>query len=144
MAPTKPADPEDLLRQARAGDAGALGQLLETYRLYLRFLVGQQIGRRLQGKADPSDLVQAAFLGATRDFAQFRGGTEKEFLAWLRQIVASLLANLVRHYQGSKKRDVRLEKQLAVELEESSQGLGRGLIDAQPSPSQQADRREQS
>jgi RNA polymerase sigma-70 factor, ECF subfamily len=144
MSPTKPADPEELLRQARAGDTAALGQLLETYRRYLGFLVRQQIGRRLQGKADPSDLVQEAFLGAARDFAQFRGGTEKEFLAWLRQVLASLLANHVRHYQGSQKRDVRLEQQLAVELEESSQGIGRGLIDAQPSPSQQADRREQS
>src|SRR5437763_16589792 len=29
---TRPANPEELLRQARAGDTAALGRLLETYR----------------------------------------------------------------------------------------------------------------
>src|SRR5271165_7299058 len=134
MDPIETAAPDDLLRVARDGNADALGQLLETYRVYLRFLARQQIGRRLQGKADASDLVQEAFLGATRDFKQFRGTTEKEFLAWLRQILASLLANLVRRYHGSHKRSVRLEQQLEVELEQSSQALAGGLCDNQASP----------
>jgi RNA polymerase sigma-70 factor (ECF subfamily) len=136
--------PGELLRWARQGNTDALGRLLETYRIYLRFLARQQIGRRLQGKADPSDLVQEAFLGATRDFKQFRGTTEKEFLAWLRQILASLLANLVRRYQGTQKRSMRLEQQLEVELEQSSQALGRGLHDKQVSPSQTVGGREQA
>jgi RNA polymerase sigma-70 factor (ECF subfamily) len=136
--------PEQLLQQARAGDAPALGRLLEVYRAYLLVLARVQIGRRLQGKVDASDVVQEAFLGAYRDFAQFRGTTEQEFLGWLRQVLASLLANLVRHYQGTQRRDVRLERQLAVELDQSSQALDRGLVAAQSSPSQQAVRREQS
>src|SRR5215467_8255900 len=137
-------DPEELLNQARAGDAPAVGRLLELYRAYLVVLARVQIGRRLQGKVDASDVVQDAFLGACRDFPQFRGTTEPEFLGWLRQILASLLANLVRHYQGTQRRDVRLERQLAVELEQSSQALDRGLVALQSSPSQQAVRREQS
>jgi RNA polymerase sigma-70 factor (ECF subfamily) len=98
----------------------------------------------LQGKVDPSDLVQEASLGAYRDFPQFRGTTEAEFRSWLRQILASLLANLVRHYQGTQRRDVRLERQLVIELDQSSQALDRGLVAPQSSPSQQAIRREQS
>jgi RNA polymerase sigma-70 factor (ECF subfamily) len=137
-------DPEQLLHQARAGDGPAVGRLLELYRTYLVVLARVQIGRRLQGKVDASDLVQEAFLGACRDFPQFRGTTEKEFLGWLRQILASLLANLVRHYQGTQRRDVRLERQLAAELDQSSQALDRGLAAPQSSPSQQAMRREQS
>lgn len=140
----RPAPEVLLLDQARAGDGRALGRLLESYRGYLGVLARVQIGRRLQGKADPSDLVQEAFLGASRDLAQFRGTTEAAFRAWLRQILASLLANLVRHYQGTQRRDVRLERQLAVELEQSSQALDRSLIAPQSSPSQQAIRREQS
>src|ERR1700731_61662 len=106
----KAADPshEELLSQAREGDGPALGRLLELYRAYLVVLARVQIGRRLQGKVDASDLVQEAFLGAPRDFPQLRGTTEPEFLSWLRQILASLLANLVRHYQGTQRRDVRL------------------------------------
>jgi RNA polymerase sigma-70 factor (ECF subfamily) len=136
--------PEQLLHQAQAGDDPALGRLLELYRAYLAVLARVQIGRRLQGKVDASDLVQEAFLGAYRDFPQFRGTTEQEFLGWLRQILASLLANLVRHYQGTQRRDVRLERQLALELDQSSQALDRGLMAPQSSPSQQAIRREQS
>jgi RNA polymerase sigma-70 factor (ECF subfamily) len=137
-------DPEQLLHQAKAGNDPALGQLLELYRTYLAVLARVQIGRRLQGKVDASDLVQEAFLGAYRDFPQFRGTTQKEFLGWLRQILASLLANLVRHYQGTQRRDVRLERQLALELDQSSQALDRGLMAPQSSPSQQAIRREQA
>jgi RNA polymerase sigma-70 factor (ECF subfamily) len=117
---------------------------LELYRAYLRFLASQQIGRRLQGKVAPSDVVQEAFLGAARDLDHFRGASEKEFLAWLRQILARVLANQVRHYQGTCRRDVRLERQLEAELEESTQGLGRDLVDPQSSPAAKAMRREQS
>jgi RNA polymerase sigma-70 factor (ECF subfamily) len=144
MSPIVDPDPEQLLHRARAGDGPTLGRLLELYRAYLVVLARVQIGRRLQGKVDASDVVQEAFLGAYRDFPQFRGKTEPEFLGWLRQILASLLANLVRHYQGTQRRDVRLERQLAVELEQSSQALDRGLVAPQSSPSQQAIRREQS
>jgi RNA polymerase sigma-70 factor (ECF subfamily) len=144
MSETVDSDTEQLLHRARAGDVPSLGRLLELHRAYLIVLARVQIGRRLQGKVDASDVVQEAFLGACRDFVQFRGQTEKEFLAWLRQILASLLANLVRHYQGTQSRDIRLERQLVVELEQSSQALDRGLVAAQSSPSQQAMRREES
>jgi RNA polymerase sigma-70 factor (ECF subfamily) len=78
-------DPEQFLRQAQAGCGSALGQLLELYRNYLSLLARLQIGRRLQGKVDASDLVQETFLRVHRDFAQSRGRTEEEFLSWLRQ-----------------------------------------------------------
>lgn len=136
-------DPEQLLHRARAGDSPALGRLLELHRAYLEVLAQVQIGRRLRGKVDASDVVQEAFLGASRDFHQFRGTSEAEFRAWLRQILVSLLANLVRHYQGTQRRDVRLERRLSIELEQSSQALDRGLAAPQSSPSQQAIRHEQ-
>src|SRR5262249_2917361 len=135
---------EELLRQAKGGDGPALGRLLESYRSYLVVLARVQIGRRCQGKGDAPDVAQEACRGAYRDFPQFRGTSEKELLGWLRGILASLLANLVRHYQGTKARDVRLERQLALELDQSSQALDRGLAAPQSSPSQQACRREQS
>jgi len=65
-------DPEQLLGLARAGNVAALGQLLELYRAYLTLLARMEIGRRLQGKFDDSDIVQETFLEAHRDFPQFR------------------------------------------------------------------------
>ena len=53
------AGPQQLLEKARQGDGEALGALLELYRNYLTLLARLQISRRLQGKVDAADLVQA-------------------------------------------------------------------------------------
>ena len=66
--------PDELLRDAQAGDAVQLGRLLELYRRYLRLLARLQIGRQLQGKVDESDLVQETFLEAHRNFERFQIG----------------------------------------------------------------------
>jgi RNA polymerase sigma-70 factor, ECF subfamily len=137
-------DPEYLLSLARAGDVSALGQLLELYRNYLALMARLQVGRRLQGKVDAADIVQETFLEAHRDFTQFRGQTEGEVVAWLRRILASNLANLVRHYYGTQRRDIHLERELNRELDESWAALDEGLIARQSSPSHQAARREQA
>jgi RNA polymerase sigma-70 factor (ECF subfamily) len=144
MALDEERDCEVLLVRARTADDGALGRLLERYRSYLTLLARLQIGRRLQGKADPADMVQEAFLEAARHFAQFRGETEPEFVAWLRQILATCLAHLVRRYFGTQARDVRLERMLEDELEQSSLAIDHGLIANQSTPSQSASRREQA
>jgi RNA polymerase sigma-70 factor (ECF subfamily) len=137
-------DADDPFTQALAGDPSALGRLLEQYRAYLVLLARLQIGRRLRGKADPADVVQDVFLEAARGFPQFRGRTEGELLAWLRQVLASKLGGLVRRYLGARRRDVRREQDLAAQLDESSRCLG-GLVAAPDrSPSQEAARREQA
>ena len=131
------------LAQAQAGDADALGRLLEQYRAYLRLLAGCQIGRRLQSKLDPSDVVQETFCDATRGFANFRGTCERELVAWLRQILGSNLAAQMRRYCGSKRRDVRLERRLIGSLDASSRAMDRNLVSQSSSPSHRAARREQ-
>jgi RNA polymerase sigma-70 factor (ECF subfamily) len=137
-------DNDHLQALARAGDEAALGALLERYRPYLTLLARLQIGRRLQGKADPTDMVQETFLEATRNFAHYRGGSEPELSAWLRQILATRLARLARHYFGTQARDVRLERDLADDLDRSSRALDGGLVADQSTPSQRASRREQA
>jgi RNA polymerase sigma-70 factor (ECF subfamily) len=139
---TNPA-PEELLRRARAGSGSDLGQLLELYRKYLGLLARLQIGRRLQGKVDATDLVQDTFLQAHRDFGQFRGTTEEELTGWLRQILAHTVAMCVRSF-GTQRRDIRLERELAVELDQSSRDLDPALLAKSSSPSTQAARREQA
>lgn len=137
-------DPEELLDLARAGSNSALGQLLEQYRNYLTLLARLQIGRRLQGKVDAADLIQETFLAAHRHFGRFRGTSEGELVRWLRQILASRLAKLVRHYWGTKGRDIRLERELGDELDQSSRVMNLVLVAPHSSPSQQAARREQA
>ena len=135
---------DQLLDRARGGDDSALGSLLELYRPYLTLLARLQIGRRLQGKADPNDMVQETFLEAARHFTTFRGVSELELTAWLRQILAACLAHLVRRYYGTQARDVRLERMLADDLDQSSRAIDPGLVAEQSTPSQRASRREQA
>lgn len=137
-------DPVQLLRLARTGDGVALGRLLEMYRNYLALLARLQIGRRLRGKVDPEDLVQETFLKAHRDFPLFRGASEAQLTSWLREILSSSLAMSVRRYLGTQRRDVRLERELADAVDESSRILDRRLIASQSTPSQRAIRREQA
>jgi RNA polymerase sigma-70 factor (ECF subfamily) len=137
-------DLDELLAQARAGDDAALGRLLERYRAYLTVLARVQIGRRLQGKADCADVVQETFLEAARHFAGFRGQNEPELCGWLRQILAGRIANLVRRYLGTQARDVRLERELQAEIDQSSRAIDLNLVAAQSTPSQRASRREQA
>lgn len=137
-------NPEQLLRDAKTGGEAALGPLLETYRNYLRLLARLEIGKRLQGKLDASDLVQETFLEANRNFDKFRGHDEPQFAYWLRQILAAKVANLVRHYFGTQARDLHLEEQLAADLDNSSRMLGQELMGSMTSPSVRAVRREQA
>jgi RNA polymerase sigma-70 factor (ECF subfamily) len=144
MSAIEVSEPERLIARSRAGEREALGQLLECYRNYLTILARLQVGRKLQGKVDAADMVQEAFLEAHRDFAGFRGHSERELVAWLRRILSTNLANSIRHYHGTKRRDLQLERELSAELARSSSVLDCGLIARQSSPSQQAARRERA
>ena len=140
MAP----DAQLLIDQARRGDEEATGRLLRAYSEYLKLLARVQIGRRLQGKVDASDLVQETFLDAHRQMPNFKGATDPELLAWLRRIMAGQVAMTVRRYLGAKGRDVNLERGIAHEVEQSSVALDGGLVGSETSPSQNASKREQA
>jgi RNA polymerase sigma-70 factor (ECF subfamily) len=136
-------DPDGLLALAREGEEEARGALLEKYRNYLTLLARLEIGRRLKTKVNLSDVVQETFLGAHRNFDSFRGRSEAEFVAWLRGIMSAKISNLVRHYVHTQGRDVRRERALEINLDQSSRVLDRGLVAVNDTPSQLASRREQ-
>jgi RNA polymerase sigma-70 factor (ECF subfamily) len=108
-----------LLSGARGGDPATIGELLQHYRNYLMLLATTQLERRLQPRVSPSDVVQETMLRAHRHFAQFRGHSERELLAWLRQILVTNLAKFVERYVLAAKRDIRRE----ISLERAGQAL---------------------
>ena len=112
---------------------------LEYFREYLRVLARLHIDPRLRGKLDPSDVVQETLLRAHERRDQFRGTTDAELAAWLRQILASQLAQALRRYTRQQ-RDVGLERSLEAAVEESSARLEGWLAADQSSPSEAADR----
>lgn len=128
----------ELLQAARRQQLGSLGALLELYRNYLTILATTQLDRRLQRRVSPSDLVQETMLAAHQDFSSFRGESEREFLAWLRQILIHRLYRAIEVHLKSKRRDVRCEvsmEQACTALHNSAVNLTQVLADREATPS---------
>jgi RNA polymerase sigma-70 factor (ECF subfamily) len=84
---------EQLLRQARAGDAEALGRLLQEFRPYLLHIAREEIDD-----------------DAHRAFATFHGASAEDLGAWLREILLNNVRD-TRKYFRTDKRDVARELQ---------------------------------
>jgi RNA polymerase sigma-70 factor (ECF subfamily) len=130
-----------LIDRARRDEPGALDRLLDSYRNYLRLLARTGLDASLQGKADPSDLVQDALLKASLRFGQFRGATDAELAGWLRQTLSRCLADLVRRYRTGCRRAGR-EQSLEQLLDRSSAAMERVLATNGTSPSASAAQRD--
>jgi RNA polymerase sigma-70 factor (ECF subfamily) len=115
---------------------------LERFRHYLLLLARLQLGERHRSRLDPSDVVQQTLLEAHRKRGQFRGRSDAELAAWLRQMLAYAIADALRA-QGRAKRNAAREQSLEVALGESSARLEAWLAADQSSPSQRAVQQEQ-
>jgi RNA polymerase sigma-70 factor (ECF subfamily) len=125
-----------------ASQSSADSKALEQFRSYLHLLATMQLDRRLRGKVDASDVVQQTMLQAFRAREQFRGNTDGERAAWLRQILARNLAHATRDFSRDK-RDIHREKSLQASLNASSVRLERWLASQDSSPDQRVERNEQ-
>lgn len=132
-----------LIAAFRAGDAAAGDTLLRRFEPWLRLVARLQLESRFRAKFDPADVVQQALLEAVRAFPQFRGDSEGELAAWLRQILAHALAREIRRYAGTAKRNPACEVPLDQELTRTAQRLGDQLAATGTSPSQRLVKREQ-
>lgn len=112
----------ELIERARRGDAEGRERLFELCRSYLGLVARCQVESWLRIKVDASDLVQQTMLEAHRDFGRFQGSSEKEWLAWLRKILAHNAADFVRHYRGTAKRQAGRE----VRFRDPADTLARG------------------
>jgi RNA polymerase sigma-70 factor (ECF subfamily) len=136
-----------LISQARHGSGSSIGELLQLYRNYMTVLAATHIERRLQPRMSPSDIVQETMLRAHANFAQFRGATEQELMAWLRQILVNNLAKFVEQHVLAARRDVRREvsiERLGKALEQSTIQLAALLPAHVHTPSRVAEDREEA
>src|SRR5262245_2572735 len=134
-----------LLAEAREGDQASLGELLTHYRRYLLLLATTQFEKRLKPRVSPSDIVQETMLKAQRHIGQFRGQSEKELLAWLRQILATRMAHFIEQHLLAAKRNIRREISLdrfGAALERSASHLNSMLQAESQTPSAVVSQRE--
>jgi RNA polymerase sigma-70 factor (ECF subfamily) len=76
---------------------------LECFRSYIVLLSRWYWNPRLQGKLDPSDIVQQTLIQAWQGLDEFRGETNVEFRAWLRRILTRCQADFVRGFTRDKR-----------------------------------------
>ena len=99
-----------LVDHAAAGDRAALDQLFERSLPRLRRLLALKAGRALQ-QGELDDLIQEAYLEATRQFADYTYQGPDSFFRWLAAVALHRLANLQR-MASAHKRDRRRERPL--------------------------------
>jgi RNA polymerase sigma-70 factor (ECF subfamily) len=99
-----------LVADAAAGDPEALDRLFADCLPRLRRLIALKAGSALR-HADVDDLVQEAYLEATRCFADYTYQGPDSFFRWLATVALNRLANLQR-MAAAQKRDRRLERPL--------------------------------
>jgi RNA polymerase sigma-70 factor (ECF subfamily) len=116
---------------------------IERFRSYLLLLARMKLDRKLRGKLDASDVVQQSLLEAYQAVESFRGNDSAAQAAWLRQILARNLANAVRDLTRAK-RDVRKERSLQVDLDNSASRLDGWLASQPSSPASNIERQERA
>jgi RNA polymerase sigma-70 factor (ECF subfamily) len=85
-------------------------------------VANQVFPSELRAKTGPSDLVQETFLQVKKNFDRFRGGNERELLAWLRGVLLNNVQDVRRHFLQTEMRQVRLEVSLDEGLSDAEQG----------------------
>ncbi len=112
MSTETPQGFDQWLASVKSGDTPVSQELVKTCRDYLLLVADQNLDPALHAKFGASDLVQETFLHAQRKFAQFRGESERELLAWLKQILLNHLIDERRKYRNTEKRMVTRERRL--------------------------------
>jgi RNA polymerase sigma-70 factor (ECF subfamily) len=140
----KRSSPSELLRRAAAGDAEALGQVLEPHRARLRRMVALRLDRRLQSRVDPSDVIQEAYVEAARRLPEYAANPAMPFYLWLRLLAAQRLVDQYRRHFGTQARDITREFTLyrGAMPEATSAALAAHLLGRITTPSEAAVRAE--
>lgn len=137
---------DPLIQRMVKGDEAALAQLFSLYRERLWRIVNFRLDRRLQGRVDPDDVLQEAYMNAVQRMDRFLYDHPRSFLIWIRMIVTQTLVDVHRRHIGTQKRDasrdVSIQGRWSPAL--TSYSLSFHLLGHLTSPSQAALRTELS
>jgi RNA polymerase sigma-70 factor (ECF subfamily) len=134
----------ELRDRIKQGDESALIELFGRHRERLKRMVKLRLDRRLQGRIDPSDVLQEAFIDIARRAREYLASPTLPAFLWLRWITGQRLVSLHRRHLGSKLRDVGLEVSLhqGALPQATSVSLAAMLLGRLTSPTRAAQRAE--
>src|SRR4051812_41607006 len=107
-------EPDGLAYRIAAGDETVLPELFGRHRARLRQMVRLRLDRRLQGRVDPSDVLQEAYIDLAEKppgYIRDRSPDLPPYL-WLRLVVGERLQRVHRRHLGAAMRDAGREVSL--------------------------------
>jgi RNA polymerase sigma-70 factor (ECF subfamily) len=135
---------DELERRATLGEVAAMAELYARHRGRLRQMVRLRLDRRLQGRVDPSDVLQDAFVDLAAKLPEYANRPAVPIFLWLRLVVGERLLRVHRHHLGAGIRDAGREISLhqGAFPEASSASLAAQLLGRITSASRAAARAE--
>jgi RNA polymerase sigma-70 factor, ECF subfamily len=134
---------EQLLEQARRGEAEAVDRLLAAHRDGLRRMIDLRLDPALAARVDASDIVQDVLLEAHRRLNDYLRQPAMPFALWLRHIAKDHMIDAHRRHRQAQRRSLDREQPLAARLpDDSSIELAGQLMDHEPTPASAAIRHE--
>jgi RNA polymerase sigma-70 factor, ECF subfamily len=140
----EPGPDDDLVHRATAGDPHALTELFARHRDRLRRMVRLRLDHRLQGRVDPSDVLQEAQLEVLRRAPEYAADPRMPPFLWLRFITGQRVLALHRRHLGAKMRDAghEVSPHHSALPEATSESLVAMMLGQLTSPTQAAQRAE--
>jgi RNA polymerase sigma-70 factor, ECF subfamily len=100
----------ELLDRLKNGDDQALATLFSRHRDRLLRMVEFRLDARMQGRVEAEDVLQEAYLDATKRMRHFAEDTSNSFFIWLRMVVTQTLIDVHRRHLGAQLRDAGRER----------------------------------
>jgi len=128
------------------GDEHALAEVFEAHRERLWRMVNFRLDRRLNGRVDPDDILQEAYLNAAQRVKAFLDEPGLSCFVWLRLIVSQTMIDVHRRHLGAQMRSA--ERDVSIQggrfSQATSVSLSYHLLAHLTSPSHVAMRQEMS
>src|SRR5262245_10506199 len=112
MATLDQSDTARWLERAAAGDSDGWRELLARNHDRLRRMVALRLDPRLQGRVDPSDVLQDVYIDAAGHLAEYVQNPSMPFYLWLRLMAGSRLTKVHIRHLGRQRRDAGREVSL--------------------------------
>jgi RNA polymerase sigma-70 factor (ECF subfamily) len=144
MATPDPSETARSLERAANGDADGWRELLAQHHARLRRMVTLRLDPRLQGRIDPSDVLQDTYLDAAGQLGDYLRDPKLPFFLWLRLLTGHRLGRLHRRHLGAQARDAGREVSIyrGALPGASSAALAAQLLGRESRPSEAAARAE--
>jgi RNA polymerase sigma-70 factor, ECF subfamily len=131
---------QELLDQAKAGNADAVDQLLARHREPIRRMIDLRLDPAIVQRLDASDVVQDVLIEASRRLKDYLNTPSMPFHLWLRHIAKDHIIDAHRRHHLAQKRGVGREQPIhhPAWSDRSSLDLAAQLLDQDLTPASAA------